>query len=217
MMEACRNNRKRHISSQGGHFSSKHVSSFSMLIVKQVYNDTGLTFSKVSLLCCALPRSMNMKCEREKLMREREDNCWCGNISSNSHVQREKSKRREESRRIWPLYLTFDKEGTKRGKDKERDVMEQKGERKRKKRKKKKKKKRLSDKLKEWEMELHCIVEWIHADSNVSNRRRLETLVRRGFCALSLQQLWSVPLIHLVSHRPLSPFPPLVCQTSPVN
>lgn len=82
---------------------------------------------------------------------------------------------------------------------------------------KKKKKKRLSDKLKEWEMELHCIVEWIHADSNVSNRRRLETLVRRGFCALSLQQLWSVPLIHLVSHRPLSPFPPLLCQTSPVN
>ena len=144
MMEACRNNRKRHISSQGGHFSSKHVSSFSMLIVKQAYNDTGLTFSKVSLLCCALPRSMNMKCEREKLKREREDNCWCGNISSNSHVQREKSKRREESRRIWPLYLTFDKEGTKRGKDKERDVMEQKGERKCKTSRKKKKKKRGS-------------------------------------------------------------------------
>ena len=77
MMEGCRNNRKRHISSQGGHFSSKHVSSFSMLIVKQAYNDTELTFSQVSFLCCALPRNMNMKCERgwEKLKREREDNC----------------------------------------------------------------------------------------------------------------------------------------------
>lgn len=146
-------------------------------------------FLKYLFLCCALPRNMNMKCERcwEKLKREREDNCWCGNISSNSHVQREKSKPREESRRIWLLYLTFDKEGTKRGKDKERDVMEQKGERKC---KTSRKKKRLSDKLKEWEMELQCIVKWINADSNISNRRRLETSVRRGFCASSLQQLW---------------------------
>ncbi len=90
-----------------GHFSYKHVTCFSTLIV--IHNGSALTFSSDIFLYSTVPRNMD-KCGRV-------GGNWRGRIiadvAATPPTPTFKKEIKAKSGRSWLLYLTLNKEGTK--------------------------------------------------------------------------------------------------------